>query len=114
MKLYDSIKTVAKSKGCSITKIENDLGLGKSVVSKYDEHAPSIEKIVKIADYLGVSVDTLIGRKTNTSITEDELMLLTYLRQMNSVGIHRLIEEADTMVQSKKYMSRQSYFSDAV
>lgn len=115
MEIYESIKTVAKSKGCSIAKMENDLGLGKSVVSKFDDHAPSIEKIVRIADYFGVSIDTLIGRKTNLSISEEELMLLTYLRQMNSIGRHRLIEEADTMVQSKKYMpEQQGYISDAV
>lgn len=115
MKIYESIKNVAKSKGCSITKMEKDLNLGKSVVSKYDEHAPSIEKIVKIADYFGVSVDTLIGRKTEMNITEGELLLLTYFRMLNNVGAQRLIEEADTMVQSKKYMSgEKSYFSNAV
>lgn len=114
MELYESIKNVAKSRGCSIAQMEKDLGLGKSVVSKYDEHAPSIEKIVKIADYFNVSIDTLIGRNTSTSITEEELMLLTYIRQMNSKGRERILEEADTMVQSKKYNANEHFVSSAV
>lgn len=114
MELYESIKNVAKSRGCTIAKMEKDLELGKSVVSKYDEHAPSIEKIVKIADYFDVSIDTLIGRRTSTRITEDELLLLTYIRQMNDAGRERLLEEADTMIQSKKYNPNESNISHAV
>lgn len=112
MELYENIKRVAKSKGCSISRMESDLKLGKSVVSKFDEHAPSIEKIVKIADYFGVSVDTLIGRRTEMNITEGELLLLTYFRQLNNIGAQRLLDEADTMVQSKKYISGANYFSN--
>ena len=112
MELYKSIKTVAKSKGCSITKMEKDLGLGKSVTSKFDEHAPSIEKIAKIADYFNVSIDTLVGRKTSMSITEDELLLLTVYRQLNNQGKNVLLDYADTLVQSKKYKSEESYISD--
>lgn len=114
MRLYENIKKVAKSKDCSITKMENDLALGKSVTSKFDEHVPSIEKIVKIADYFNVSVDTLIGRKTSTSISEDELLLLTVYRQLNTEGKNTLLDYADTLVQSKKFKSDESYFSNAI
>lgn len=85
MKLYESIKKVAKSKGCSITKMEKDLDLGKSVTSKFDEHTPSIEKIVKIADYFDVSVDTLIGRPERAQ-SMDEYRLTEYFKRLNAEG----------------------------
>lgn len=114
MELYKSIKNVAKSKGCTIAKMENDLKLGKSVTSKFDDHSPSIEKIIKIADYFNVSIDTLVGRKTNMSITEDELLLLTVYRQLNNQGKNVLLDYADTLVQSKKYKSGEDYiFNEA-
>lgn len=59
MGLYERIKEASKMKGISINKLEQELGFPKSSISKYNTNSPSIDKLEKIADYLGVSIDYL-------------------------------------------------------
>lgn len=58
--LYENIKAIGKAKGLSINKIETDLHLGKAVLSKWDKHRPSIDKVAKVAKYLEVPIEDLI------------------------------------------------------
>ena len=63
--LYERIKELSKKKGVSITKTEHDLGFGRGSLSKIDRHKPSNEKLQRIADYFGVTVDQLTGVQTD-------------------------------------------------
>ena len=54
-------------RGVSIHKLEQDLGLPRSSVSKYSKNTPSADRLARIADYLGVSVDYLLSEKSDTS-----------------------------------------------
>lgn len=58
--LYENIKKVAGDKGVSINRVEKDLNFGKAVISKWDKHRPSIDKVVAVAKYLGVPIEKLI------------------------------------------------------
>ncbi len=46
----------------SLTGLERELGFGKSTVRKWDKNAPSIDKVLLVADYFDVTMDYLIGR----------------------------------------------------
>lgn len=64
--LYQRIKTLCKKQGISISKLESELGFGNSSIKKWERNSsPSIDKIIKVANYFNVSVDYLIG---NTDI----------------------------------------------
>ena len=65
MGLYENIKFVAKSKGYSINQLEKELGFARSYISKFQKITPSMDKVQKIADFLGVSVDYLINGSEN-------------------------------------------------
>ncbi len=56
----------------NLTQVEfgNKLSVAKQTVSNWenDNIQPSIEMLVKIADYFGVSTDYLLGRSTDSSI----------------------------------------------
>lgn len=39
-----------------------ELGLGKNSITRWDENKPSVDRVQKVADYFGVSVDYLLGR----------------------------------------------------
>lgn len=62
MGLYEQIREVAKSKGYSINKLEQELGFARSSINKFNKNKPSIDKLQQIADLLGVSVDYLTTR----------------------------------------------------
>ncbi len=69
--LLRNILRIKDSKGITDQKFQKDLGLYASAVSEWKNgKSKSYEKhLVKIADYLGVSVDRLLG-KPATSLDE--------------------------------------------
>lgn len=69
--LYERIKELCKRKGTSVAEMERALGFGRSSVSKIDKHMPSADKLQKIADYLGVTIDSLMDGVPNTGQQND-------------------------------------------
>ena len=63
--LYERIKELCRQNGTSINALEKDCGFGRGSISKIDKHKPSNEKLQKIAEYLGVTVDQLTGVQTD-------------------------------------------------
>ena len=61
MPIYNNIKAVCKSRGVSISKLEEDLGFTRSILYKWDRHQPSIGNLKKVADYFNITVDELIS-----------------------------------------------------
>lgn len=60
MGLYENIRDIAKSKGYSVNKLEQELGFARSSINKFNKNTPSAEKLQQIADLLGVSLDYLM------------------------------------------------------
>ena len=63
MTLKERIKMLANSDGLSIPKLEEELGFGSGTISRWDKSAPAADKLAKIADRFGVTVDFLLGRE---------------------------------------------------
>ena len=66
MGIYENIKEVASAHGYSINRLEKELGLPRSSISKYNKNVPSMEKIQKIADFFGVTLDFLMSGNFDT------------------------------------------------
>lgn len=62
--LAELIRTLASERNTSVTYMLKELSLGKNTLSAMQVNGgyPRIEALVKIADFLGVSIDYLIGR----------------------------------------------------
>jgi transcriptional regulator with XRE-family HTH domain len=45
----------------SVNKLEREAGLTRGSMSKWDDHQPSYDKLKKVADYFGVSVEYLLS-----------------------------------------------------
>ena len=65
MAIYSNVKAACKSKGISVMKLE--LGFARSSIYKWNKHQPGIEKIKKVADYLGVSMEYLLSDQKEAS-----------------------------------------------
>lgn len=61
--LYDNIKVLCTKKGISVGSIEKALTLSNGSISKWNESEPGIWRVQKVAEYLGVSLEKLIGDK---------------------------------------------------
>lgn len=58
--IYRNIKAIADEKGISIRKIELDTGITPSSIYHWDKIKPSVDKVAKVADYLGVPIEKLL------------------------------------------------------
>ncbi|OFI48855.1 transcriptional regulator [Floricoccus tropicus] len=72
MNLYERIQELAKSKGLSIRQLEEAVGFGNGVIRRWASSSPGIDKVEKVANYLNVDIDFLLGRKEkNTPIKQE-------------------------------------------
>lgn len=75
MVLNEKIKELRTTMGISQVTLASELGVTKQCISNWenDNIQPSIEMLVKMADYFTVSTDELLGRATNCSVSLDGL-----------------------------------------
>ena len=95
--LTDRIKELAKKNGTTIKQIEKDLRIANKSIAVWDTHRQSFDKVAAVADYFGVSIDTLCGRSSGEYLSEDERQLLALFRSMNAEGktfVMQLVETA--------------------
>lgn len=54
------IKSICESKGMSLRQLEQEAGLALNTISRWEKNKPSIDKVKKVADTLGVTMDELL------------------------------------------------------
>lgn len=69
MSLKERIRELCKNNGTSIPNLESELGFGSGTISKWDKSAPSVDKLQKIANHFGVTIDYLM---TGKEVSEEE------------------------------------------
>ena len=57
----------------SINKLEQECGLSRGSMAKWDDHAPSPDKVKKVADYFNVSVEYLLYGDPSAGIKKDPI-----------------------------------------
>ena len=57
----------------SIHKLEQECGLTRGSMAKWDDHAPSPDKVKKVADYFNVSVEYLLYGDPSAGIKKDPI-----------------------------------------
>lgn len=61
MNVYERIEKLRKERKLSQAKLEKELGFSNGSVSKWKSSTPTPERLKKLADYFGVSVDYLMN-----------------------------------------------------
>lgn len=54
------IKKMCKEKEISIHQLEKECGLGNATIRGWEKSSPSVDKLKKVADYFGVSIEELL------------------------------------------------------
>lgn len=65
MCLKDRIKKLAINQGISLSTLESILGFGNATIVKWDKSIPSADKLLKVSNFFGVSMDYLMTGKEN-------------------------------------------------
>lgn len=66
LSLYQKIKAVCKMKAISISALEQQAGLGENTIFTWDKTVPSADKVLRVAQCLNVSTDSLLGNQINS------------------------------------------------
>lgn len=62
--IYENIRYYAKKRGISISELERQSGLSRGHIGKWESKSePTISTLQKVADVLGVTVNTLLRER---------------------------------------------------
>ena len=71
MTIYERIESLRKSKGLSQGKLEKQLGFSNGSISKWKNSTAKVERLQKLADFFGVSVEYLMTGKEDEQKGKD-------------------------------------------
>lgn len=59
MDIYQTIRALCSKKGISVRELEGKMGFSSGSISKWPQHTPAYEKVVKVANFFQVSPSVL-------------------------------------------------------
>lgn len=90
MNTYERIKELAKLKKISIRQLEINFGYSNGYIGSWKRQTPNSVELARLADYFDVSVDYLLGRTDNPSISNEysnKSMAKQVMMRMNTNGL---------------------------
>lgn len=72
MPIVERLQMIVKEKGTNFKQLELDCGLGNGVIRRWNEQSPRLDKLVKVANYLNVSLDYLVYGRNALESSEDD------------------------------------------
>ncbi len=106
MNIIENIEKIMKSKSITAYQIEKDIGISQNTFSNWRKGSqPSVDKIIKILPYLGVSPNELFGYEPVKTLTENEKELLNLFQQLPEREQIKFIGRLEDVVD--KYNSKE-------
>lgn len=109
-----NIKTQCSLRGVKPTIACRESGAGADLINQMERRGsvPSVERVQLLANYLGVTVSELLGEESPSfahtegqgTPTPDEQQLIRKYRSLNKEGQEKLLDLADDLVSSGKYI----------
>lgn len=111
MGVYDNIKKLCLERGVSVSQLERELGFTKGKLGKMNDSSPSVDTAKKIADRLGVTVDSLVNGRViedpapyHARMADDMMsLLLERWERLNQMGKIKAVNEIDELVHDAEY-----------
>lgn len=84
MTIVERIKTLCAESHITIASLERRLNLGNGTIGRWNTASPTVERLGRVADYFGVSLDYLTGREQREVINS---VYLSCLRRAQSQDV---------------------------
>ena len=62
--IFTNVSKLCKQRGISIAKLERETGLGNATIRGWETSSPTVDKLKAVADYFGVTVDSLLSEQS--------------------------------------------------
>lgn len=100
--MYERFKKLCDKKGVSMKTALDDLRIANGIVANWKARnsLPSGQTAMKIADYFGVTLDEVLGRKPiepdySVNLSDDEKMIIETIRHSDAETRERIIQYID-------------------
>jgi len=83
--MVELLQKLCQERGTNFYQLEILLKLGSGTIRRWDKSLPSVEKLSRVAEYFGVSMDYLMTGKQpigNDGLSESETRLLAAFRAL--------------------------------
>ena len=77
--LVNNIKKLCKDRNVSISTLEKDLFMSPGLISRWAKTTPALDRVVEIANYFHVSVDSLVDTMKESTYSNPKLKQLLYM-----------------------------------
>lgn len=84
--MIERIQQKCKEKGLKISQLEKELGFGNATIRRWGESAPSVDKVLKVANFLKVSLEWLVTGKEAPDLTPEENRIIECYRASDPAG----------------------------
>ena len=61
--MVEKIRALCRNSGITLYRLEQLLGFSHNSIRKWDDHSPSFEKVIYVAEYFGISVNDLVPKE---------------------------------------------------
>lgn len=72
MTVKDRVIELCAMRGITVQQLEQELSFGNGTIGYWNKGAPTLSKLVPVADFFGVSIDFLIGRELKNPATDGD------------------------------------------
>lgn len=66
--IYENIRNLCRKAKISVFQLEREAGLGNGTVRRWKQSDPTVMKLKRVADYFGVTLDSLLGKDSTSSV----------------------------------------------
>lgn len=80
--LLNNIRALCKKNKISISRLESDLFYSPGLISRWNRNTPSLDRVLDIANYFGVSLDELVSHPADNGTDAKRLTLALLNRTM--------------------------------
>ena len=104
MTIKDRVKTLCSGREISVQQLETELGFGSGTISRWDDKMPNVDRVMKVAEYFSVSVDSIVGRGVSSEELPRNEHEAAVLARYNSLSAENraLIDELMEKLKSQK------------
>ena len=81
--LIENIRKLCQEHKVSISQLERDLYMSPGLISRWSKNTPTLDRIIDIAEYFGVSLDTIApvnSTSSNNGKTINQLLTFLYMQ----------------------------------
>lgn len=84
-KIYEAILEVLEEQNLSIRDIENSKILGDKTIYNFSQENPSLKSLMKLANYLKVSIDYLLGFSDENLFKEYDIENINFNKNLRKI-----------------------------